>query len=110
MIQRMIREAKKSPKRFKHCSIVIKGGAILAVGYNTPSNHSEVNALKKLWPSKRKGTVVLNIRIRRDDSLADSRPCEKCYKFMQESGVSKCRVVYNDAFGPTIIEVQVARS
>lgn len=92
MINQLIRAAKKSPKRFKHASLVIKGGAILAIGYNHDKVHSEIAALEKLWPNKRKGVTVINIRINKHDKLVDSSPCERCRDYMRKWKIRRCLV------------------
>ncbi|SRR6266498_2291505 len=89
----MIRLAQKltetlSCHRFKHAAFVIKGGSIIAMAPNH-HRHAEVAALSKLWPSKRKGTTVLSLRVTRSGLLAMAKPCEKCMRFMLTHGVRK---------------------
>lgn len=71
---------------FRHGCIVLKGGAIQAFGYNLRQTHAEINALKKLWPSKRAGTTVFNLRFTRH-SLGNSRPCHRCMDYMVQNSV-----------------------
>lgn len=68
--------------RFNHGAIVLRGGAIQSVGYNFNDTHAEIHALKKLWPSKRAGTTVFNLRFT-TRSLGNSRPCDGCMAFME---------------------------
>lgn len=89
----LIKTALKSHREQRHATLVLKGGAILAVGYNTPERHSEVNALRKLWPSKRRGCSIINLRLTKGGRIADSTPCERCREFLRESGVRKVRVI-----------------
>lgn len=83
--------AAKSNHRFRHAAFVMKGGAVLSYGYNHNNCHAEVNALKKLWPSKRKGCSVFVIRLTGSGMLlAESKPCEECQKYMRKHGVKRC--------------------
>lgn len=74
-------------KCHRHAALVIRGGAIVATGFNHGETHAEVAALKKLWPSERRGTRVLSVRVRRSGSLGLARPCADCEQFMRENGV-----------------------
>lgn len=89
MIKTAFKFAQKSDhQQFKHAAIVLKGGAVLAFGFNHEKVHAEVNALKKLWPNKRKGTTVISLRFTKS-GFGNSRPCPHCSKFMKENGVKK---------------------
>ncbi len=81
--------AKKSTRKHQHVALVFKGGALLATGYNYNQTHAEVAALKKLWPSKRRGTTVVSLRFSKDGALKDATPCKNCWLFMVEAGVTK---------------------
>ncbi len=72
--------------RFNHGAIVLKGGAIQSMGYNFNDTHAEVHALKKLWPSKRAGTTVFNLRFA-VNSISNSRPCDSCMDYMVQNSV-----------------------
>lgn len=86
--------ASRSPHHAqRHASVVVKGGAVLAVGYNHSGRHSEVVALSKLWPSKRKGTTIINLRLKRSGLVGDSYPCTKCQAFLIKNGVIKVIVI-----------------
>lgn len=73
--------------RFKHGAIVLKGGAIQSFGYNFNDTHAEVHALKVLWPSKRRGTTVFNLRFT-NRAIGNSRPCSSCMDFMVRNKVA----------------------
>lgn len=77
----------------KHATIVLKGGAVLATGYNHEGRHSEVVALSKLWPSKRRGTTIINLRIKPSGEIGNSSPCPECLAFLRKNGVRKILVV-----------------
>lgn len=76
---------------------MLKGGAIISIAHNGNELHAEVRALKKLWPSKRLGTVVINLRFTAGNKIGCSKPCKDCYKYMQDVGVSKC--IYTNSDG-----------
>jgi deoxycytidylate deaminase len=78
----------------RHATIVMRGGAVLSVGYNHNGRHSEVRALLKLWPSKRRGASIINLMVRKDGSFGRAKPCAKCQKFLTDNGVT--RVTYSD--------------
>jgi deoxycytidylate deaminase len=101
-IKTLAKIASRSPHlRFKHASILTKGGAIIAADYNGNEFHAEIGALKKLWPNKIKGSVMLNIRITKT-GLGLSRPCKNCWSVMKAMGVAK--VIYSGRNGQFITE------
>lgn len=83
---------------FRHATLVFRGGALVAVGYNHDGLHAETVALEKLWPSKRQGCSILNIRLAKDgERLAQSKPCPKCAEYLRANGIRK--VFFTDAAG-----------
>jgi hypothetical protein len=83
-------------RHYKHVALVIKGGAIVAVGLNH-TRHAEVAALLSIYPSERRGVKVISLRVRTDGSFAMSKPCPGCEKFMRIYGVKK--VTWSDSNG-----------
>lgn len=79
--------SKSDHEQFRHATIVLKGGAVISYGTNLGKRHSEVVALSKIWPNKRKGCRIINVRIRRDGSYGNSKPCPKCMAFLKENGI-----------------------
>lgn len=80
--------AKRSTHNYAfHGAVVLRGGAIVATGYNHGWNHAEINALRSLWPSKRRGTLLWSIKLTKTGRLANAKPCADCEKFARESGV-----------------------
>lgn len=77
----------------RHATIVLKGGAVVATGFNHGGQHSEVVALRKLWPSKRPGCTVINLRIKPSGTIGNSSPCAECRAFLARNGVKKILVV-----------------
>ena len=96
MIRIATRLAMKSDhQHFRHGAIVLKGGSIVATGYNKATEHAEVNALKKLDPRKRKGATIISVRVTKGGKLAMAKPCPECEKYIKESGVKS--VIWSDA-------------
>lgn len=94
MLNQLRRIASRSPHPLhKHATIVMKGGAILAIGYNHDGRHSEIVALSKLWPSKRIGCTIINIRIRRSGNIGISTPCESCSKYLKINKIKRVVVM-----------------
>lgn len=92
------RLAEKSPHRtYKHSVQIVKGGAIIAYGYNHSVVHAEINALKKLWPGHARGSVVYSMRFTKTGQLAMAKPCFDCEKALREAGVKK--VVFSNREG-----------
>lgn len=83
--------------RHRHASLILRGGALLSSATNAGGRHAEVRALMKLWPNKRKGTTVVNIRITAAGAVGISRPCSRCMAVLKEAGVRS--VVYTDRKG-----------
>ena len=81
----------------KHAALVYKSGALVAQGVNHDEVHAEVQALKKLWPSERRDTTVVSIRMTRGGVLGMAKPCIACEAYMREAGVKK--VIYSDNDG-----------
>jgi len=83
-----------------HAAIVLRGGAIVATGYNHDYIHAEVNALGHLWPSKRRGCVVWSLRFTKSGKLVNAKPCSSCETYMREHGIRL--VWYSDSLGQIV--------
>lgn len=106
MISKLVKAAYTSDhEQFRHATLVIRGGAVISIGANLGHRHSERVALGKLWPSKRRGCSIINIRVRRDGSFGNSKPCEKCSIFLKENGVKK--VSYTTANGKEFVSERI---
>lgn len=98
---------------FYHGSIIVKGGAVLAVGFNSPlrsgfsqhyathnaaNTHSELAAIRSC---RRKtdlaGAVIYNIRRGADGCVRGSFPCSGCQRLLLDYGIKKC--YYTTDFG-----------
>jgi tRNA(Arg) A34 adenosine deaminase TadA len=84
----------------KHSAMVFRGGALISQGVNHDTQHAEVQALKKLWPSHREGTTVLTIRMTKGGVLGMAKPCPICEAYMRGAGVKK--VIYSDKNGQMV--------
>jgi deoxycytidylate deaminase len=93
---------KATHKCHKHAAVVYRGGAIVAMGYNHDEVHAEVSALNKLWPSERRGTRVVSIRMSKGGNLRLAKPCVDCEAYMRANGVKM--VIYSDNNGNMVKE------
>lgn len=98
MFALLFRTSQKSPfDDFRHAVLVMSGGRVMAIGYNTHQHHAEIHALQKLWPSERKHTKVVSVRFNKSGKLAMAKPCPECQKYLKKHGVKK--VEYSDSNG-----------
>lgn len=89
LLKRAIREAWKSAHpHFKHATLIYRGGALVATGYNHDERHAEVVALGKLWPGDARGTTIVNVRIKSSGKVGMSRPCPRCLKILLDNRVA----------------------
>lgn len=97
-LTRAIRLARKSDHLdFRHATLLMRGGNIVASGFNKGHKHAEVMALERLWPNGAKGCDAVNIRLTRAGRLAMAKPCAECQAHLRESGVR--RVSYSTPEG-----------
>lgn len=83
-----MRVARRSTHReHRHAAVVERGGAYLAMEANRNHRHAEVAALRKLWPSERRGVRVWSLRWTRAGNLALAKPCAACQEAMRAAGV-----------------------
>lgn len=95
--------ASKSGHSFAfHAAIVKKGGNILSSGHNHAVRHAEVDALQRMDPRARRGTVVWSVRLAASGHLRMGRPCDKCMEYLKKNGVKA--VVYSNSNGELIKE------
>lgn len=81
--------AKKSThKNYKHVSIILRGGAVLSVGYNHDKIHAERMALAKVWPNKVAGTHLISVRVTKN-GMGNALPCNSCMAVIRIQGVKK---------------------
>ena len=93
--------------RYKHGAVIVKGGRIISTGVNKIRNHpdlfddeslikkeshvhAEIDAIKKV--SDLRGAKIYIARINRSGQQRLSRPCDNCYNYIVDSGITK--IVY----------------
>ena len=87
---------------------IVKGGSVIARGYNkrrlNGSVHAEIDALKQLVRQKRgaEGATITVIRYLADDSFGASKPCADCMEAIKEAGIK--RINYFDYEGSLYIQ------
>jgi deoxycytidylate deaminase len=94
--------AKSSFVYFKHSACLLKGGKVYAVGknryfdrvYQIHKNikftvHAEIDAIMSYPKHELKGMDILIIRVKKDGSLGDSRPCNSCIDKMRKAGIRR---------------------
>lgn len=97
-----MRTALRSPHpHYRHCALLFRGGALVAIGYNHNGRHAEHVALSKLWPSKRRGLTLVSLRVNRSGSFSNARPCKSCSSRIKAAGVS--RVYHSISSGEIIL-------
>lgn len=102
---------------YRHCAIIVKGGSIVSVGYNQHktnsfterskrnlrsfcrSTHAEINAVLKVRKKiDLTGTKIYVVRIRKDGSLANSRPCVLCQNVLYRYSIKKVYYSIDEEF------------
>lgn len=99
--------ATKSSAKNTHGAIVVKGGRVVGTGYNKNRNnphfvspehiktdcsvHAEKSAIKDAGYDV-KNAVIYIARVNRHGEDRDSKPCSRCLKLIEDSGIK--RVVY----------------
>ena len=86
----------------KHGCIVLHHGKIMSTGYNydkvvyknkllyrnvSCSTHAEMSAILSL--KGKKANSLLVIRVGKDGTLRDSKPCKYCHEFIYKIGIKK---------------------
>lgn len=98
-----IKLAETSQERTKHGCVIVRGGAVQAMGVNTYRNkpgiiedinalsvHAEINTLRRA--KRLDGAVAYIARINNHGEARQSRPCPDCLKALKQAGVK--RVVF----------------
>jgi deoxycytidylate deaminase len=105
------KEAKKSKhKQHKLGAVIVKGGNIVATGYNeirpskttrTPTLHAEAAAIKKLLDRRDfkslAGSTMYVTRFTRGGSIGLARPCDSCMALVLSVGIRT--VIYSTVDG-----------
>lgn len=104
--------ATKSSAKNTHGAIIVKGGRVVGTGYNKNRNnphfvspehiktdcsvHAEKSALKDAGYDVRNAVMYI-ARVNRHGEDRDSKPCSRCLKLIEESGIK--RIVYTTQSG-----------
>jgi len=88
--------AKKSwHKSFFHSAVLIRGGSLIATGYNKGNRHAEMACIGKAWGSEVEGCTLLSIRVTKGGLLANGKPCFDCEQALRKAGIKK--IMYSTA-------------
>lgn len=113
-LSRAMKLAHRSRVVQRHGAIVVKGGSIIATGFNRYSNdpkrfpvdyfsseklaheernaislHAEVAALRKLAPEQLRGATVYVARVTPSGAIGSSEPCPACTLELKRVGIKK---------------------
>jgi len=90
----------KHPRDVKKATviaIIVRRNKILSYGFNKRkllshdgimSYHAEENAIRKSKTSLRNSTMYV-IRVKKDNTLGDAKPCRRCTKMIEKVGIGK---------------------
>lgn len=92
MLNLALKKAAKNPiNNYKHCTVIVKGGRVIAIGQNNSKRgiifdelygeknwHSEVDALCQFNPQDLKGAVMYVGGISEHGNVCNSKPCKLC--------------------------------
>ena len=100
IIELAISQARKSPMKHRHGSVIWKSNQIIGAGYNWPggqvpsggwrrySIHSERDALKGIRLERLYGASLICVRLSRSkEQLSWSKPCDGCVKLLKRRGL-----------------------
>lgn len=99
----LLNNVKKSELQQKHSAIITYGNKIIKTGFNTLTEHAEVNVLNKLkninFPKKRCKTIEFYV-IRSNDNVnfINSKPCYHCIEYIKKFNITKIIYSYNNKF------------
>ncbi len=104
LIDKAIEAAKKSSYRVRMGAVIFKGKRIISVGNNCSmksakhlhprfqkwkgSVHAEVSAILKAKTDLRRCNILV-VRINRFGEIRTSKPCDKCFLYLQLVGIKK---------------------
>lgn len=94
--------AKSSFVHYKHGACLLRGGKVYAFGknryfdkrYEQRANikftvHAEIDTIMRFPKHELKNMDILIIRLKKDGSLGDSRPCNTCIDKMRRAGIRR---------------------
>lgn len=93
--------AKKSDhQHYKHSVLIVRGGKIIARGFNKGAKHAELNAISNLALRNRdyfRGSDLYSFRFNRTGP-ANSRPCKNCERVIRSLGMRRIFYFWKDHF------------
>lgn len=103
-----VEQARKSSETFPHGAALLDGKRVLSVGRNRNDNacgltsiHAEMDAVWKLWKPRRARHAVV-VRLRRDQSFGNSRPCPGCARLLYRLGIDRVTYSTDDPLAPLV--------
>jgi cytidine deaminase len=115
VIDNLIKIAYNSALVNKHASCIIKSGRTFSYGVNKYYKvkidnknvnlgiHAEIDAMSNIHSKYIKGFDILVIRIGKNCTLKNSRPCNSCIDKMKQKGIHK--VYYSTSSGDIVYEI-----
>jgi len=88
MIKAVAQAASRSTHaKSRHGAMLVKGGRVLALAWNSYSKHAEIAVMKQVTADQCKRSIIWTVRIRKDGRLLLGLPCISCLRDMQAAGV-----------------------
>lgn len=119
LIQELENHPHKGEMAFLHSSLIVRGGKVLSVGINSPSQngfcrhyaaydqtqlHAEFSCVNKIRRKiNLRGCTMYNCRMTRGGKISISKPCESCETMLREYGFKK--VVFTTQKGIEVLKL-----
>lgn len=68
-------------------AVLVSGGSVLSVGFNTDSNHAEISAIK--LAKNPEGSKLYVLRLRKDGVVGIAKPCLNCQKVIKQNQIHR---------------------
>lgn len=120
LIRAIEEHSHKDEMGFLHSSLIVRGGNILSIGINLPSQngfcrtytehnqtqiHSEFSAINQIRRKVNvRGATMYNCRMNRHGMIRMSKPCPSCEKMLRNYGLKK--VVYTTDAGIKVMKLR----
>jgi deoxycytidylate deaminase len=99
---------------FRHGAVLVRRNTVISAGFNqykthpnlvinitldyTPYLHAESHCLFKYGLDNSSGCDMYVIRLKRDNSIGLSKPCENCHFFIREANLRKVYYTTNNGY------------
>lgn len=101
VIKEAVKKAKQVNYVFRLGAVVFNQSRIISAGYNRVANNkaacAEKLAILKAPSDLLTGSSILIVRVRKLGTYGMAKPCDKCQKFIEKSGISK--IIYSTPDG-----------